>query len=75
MDAAGWIFLWLIVWVICGLIGMSMADKRNRGKGAGFAIGFLLGLVGLAVIALLGKKDAPRKEESSNVEIGRSSTP
>jgi hypothetical protein len=47
----------VIIWIICAFIGMSMADKRGRSKGAGFALGLLLGLIGLAVIALLGNAE------------------
>ena len=50
--------MWLIfVGLIMGIIGASMADNRNRSSVGGFALGFLLGLIGLAIIALMGTKE------------------
>ena len=46
----------LAVFLIMGLVGTSMAEKRNRNRFGGFALGFLLGLIGLAIIALIGEK-------------------
>ena len=45
----------LIIWLITGIIGASMAENRNRSPIGGFALGFLLSLVGLAIIALMGE--------------------
>lgn len=46
----------LAIFIIMGIIGAQMSEKRNRSKFGGFALGFLLGLIGLAVIALVGEK-------------------
>ena len=49
--------IWYLVWgLIMGIIGASMAEKRNRSTVGGFFIGFFLSLVGLAIIALIGEK-------------------
>lgn len=47
--------VWFLTLLVIGFIGKGMAEKRGRSGGAGFAMGFLLGLVGLAVIGLLGE--------------------
>ena len=49
-------FVIIIIWVLCAFIGRSMAISRNRSGGAGFAMGLLLGLVGLAIIAIMGEQ-------------------
>lgn len=48
---------WIVVWLITGIIGASMAERRGRSTIGGFALGFLLSLVGLAIIALMGQKE------------------
>lgn len=45
----------LAVFIIMGIIGTQMSEKRNGSKIGGFALGFLLGLIGLAIIALVGE--------------------
>ena len=50
--------MWLILlWVIFGIIGASMADKRNRSAAGGFVLGLFLGVIGLAIIAIMGTKE------------------
>jgi len=44
------------LWFICAFIGGSMAAKRNRSYAGGFVMGLFLGLLGLAIIALMGKQ-------------------
>lgn len=46
-----------VVLLIIGIIGASMSEKRNRSTFGGFLLGFLLGLIGLAIIAIVGKKE------------------
>lgn len=43
--------------LIIGIIGASMAGKRNRSTFGGFLLGLLLGLIGLAIIAIAGNKE------------------
>ena len=46
----------IVVWLICAIIGASMAEKRNRSTVSGFFLGLFLGLIGLAIIAIAGEK-------------------
>lgn len=46
----------LAVFIIMGIIGALMSEKRERSKVGGFALGFFLGLIGIAIIAVIGKK-------------------
>ena len=48
----------LCIWAIFGMLGALMAYNRNRNRSVfgGMALGFLLGLIGLAIIALMGDK-------------------
>lgn len=48
--------IFLIFGLLWGTIGACMAEKRNRSRFGGFALGLLLGLIGLAIIALMGRK-------------------
>jgi len=51
----------LIIQITMGIIGATMAENRNRSTIGGFFLGFLLGLIGLAIIALMGR--APKGHE------------
>ena len=46
----------IVIWLIVGIIGAGMAERRGRSRIGGFALGFLLSLVGLAIIAVMGDK-------------------
>ena len=46
----------LCVCAIFGMLGALMAYNRNRSVFGGMVLGFLLGLIGLAIIALMGNK-------------------
>jgi hypothetical protein len=52
--------LFFVTVLITGIIGTAMADNRNRSKFGGFALGFFLGLIGIAIIALMGHKEDSR---------------
>lgn len=52
-----WVCVFLFFGLLWGTIGAGMAERRNRSRFGGFALGFLLGLVGLAIIALMGKRE------------------
>ena len=60
------------VFIIMGIIGAVMSEKRHRNKIGGFALGFFLGLIGIAIIAIVGDKKSKggmneiQKEASSN---------
>ena len=46
----------LIIWVVCGIIAAAIAGGKGRSGCGGFAIGFLLGPLGI-IWALLMKTD------------------
>jgi hypothetical protein len=49
---------WLIaVCLVLGVIGASMADTRKRSTFGGFVLGAGLGIIGLAIIAIMGTKE------------------
>lgn len=50
---------------LCGLAGFMMLDRVDRG-GAGFALGFFLGPIGL-VIAWVMRDNAPREEDRATL--------
>lgn len=47
----------IIIWVVCGLIGGAIGSGKNLGC-AGFMLGVLLGPVGIIVIAVMGNRPA-----------------
>jgi succinate-acetate transporter protein len=52
---------WLMYFAVClilGVIGAAMADTRKRSTFGGFVLGFGLGIIGLAIIALMGSREA-----------------
>lgn len=64
--------LMVIIWFVMAFIGMSMADKRGRSKVLGFFLGFILGLIGIIIIAIMGEKEyhttIPNNSETSQNE-------
>lgn len=44
--------IYLIIWIICGLIAGYLYQQRGRSQGLGFLGGFLLGPIGI-ILALL----------------------
>ena len=52
--------------IVMGIIGALMSEKRHRNKIGGFALGFFLGLIGIAVIAVVGEK---KIEETKGSDI------
>lgn len=55
ISFGSWGIFLVVLRLIFLFIGVSMAKKRNRSKAAGGYIGFILGLLGLAFIAILGE--------------------
>jgi hypothetical protein len=41
----------VIVWLICAVIGAVISDRKNLGAGSGFALGGLLGILGVIIVA------------------------
>ena len=54
----------LSVFIIMGIIGALMSEKRHRNKVGGFILGFLLGLIGIAIIAVAGEKKIEKTKGS-----------
>ncbi len=46
----------LILWVLLGVVGYRMARERGRDPVMGAVLGFVLGLIGLIIIAALPKR-------------------
>lgn len=53
-------------WLICGLIGWYIGDTKGR-PGDGFALGVLLGPIGIIVIAAMGR--SAKKEAEHQAEV------
>jgi len=58
-GAGSLFFLLVAIPVVFGFFGSRMAWKRCRSPGQGLALGFLLGPIGLMIIALMGAKKGP----------------
>lgn len=59
---------YLIVAVICGVIGMAIGDLANKKNGVlGLALGALLGPLGILIVAVLPAGAAGSQEGKSNV--------
>lgn len=54
----------LLIWGVCGVIASVIAEKRGRGGCAGFAIGFLLGPLGIVVALVMSKDQAKLDSEA-----------
>jgi len=56
MSSSGALGIWLVAFIVffavCGFIGSALASPKGK-SGAGFALGFLLGPIGIVVAALL----------------------
>ena len=59
----------LIIWVVCGIIAAAIAGGKGRSGCGGFAIGFLLGPLGI-IWALVMKTDQTKVDEKA-VKSGR----
>lgn len=49
--------LLFIMGIIFAIIGTAMAENRNRSAAGGFFAGLFLGVIGLVIIALMGKAE------------------
>ena len=43
----------VIIWVICATVGALIAQWKNRNRFEGFALGLVLGLIGIVIESLL----------------------
>lgn len=46
-------------WLVCGFAGLEIADKKGRDGVGGFLLGFLLGLIGIAILLLMDDASYP----------------
>ena len=51
------LYVYLALGVLLGAAGSYIAEKRGRSHAEGFALGFLLGLIGLLIESFLPKKN------------------
>lgn len=58
-----------VVWLVCGLIAGSIANEKGRSGCGGFALGFLLGPLGI-IWALVMRKDQS-KVDSESLKSGK----
>jgi len=61
--------MFFILQMVLAIIGMAMAESRGRSAGGGFLLGFLLGLIGLAIIALMGQAQNNGTDNKARNEI------
>lgn len=54
----------LIVAIICGAASASIMESKGRGGGGGWALGLLLGFIGLIIAAAL-----PKDEEGIRIQM------
>ena len=54
----------IIIWVVCGLIAGAIAENKGRSGCGGFAIGVLLGPLGI-IWALVMKTDQTKVDDKS----------
>lgn len=70
-------FLGLVIWTMCGCASAVISSNKGQGGCAGFAVGFLLGPLGLIIVACLPPTDRAlvRKAQlTSQAEIGAQKT-
>lgn len=51
----------LIIWLLCGIIGFLIGQNKNRPI-AGLCLGFLLGIIGIIIIAVMGPAEDETKK-------------
>ena len=59
----GSILITLVIAILLGYWGSTIKKKKNRSEGAGWALGFFLGLIGIIICAVQDKKIAPYDSE------------
>lgn len=57
------ILVYAAVGLVCGIVGALIAPRKGMSPGVGFAVGFLLSLIGLAWIAIQSDKAPSRGVE------------
>ena len=59
----------VVIWAVCGLIAGAIASGKGRSGCGGFAIGFLLGPLGIIWALVMSKDEA--KVEDKAVKSGK----
>ena len=63
----------IVIWIVSTILGVMIGSSKGRG-GAGFALGFLLGPLGV-IITLFLKPDTAKVEEDAMVSGGMRKCP
>ncbi len=61
----GFFLFCLIIWIICGFIGMKLGEERSIGKGGGALLGFFLGIFGVLILICMQKSQPDNKTSYS----------
>lgn len=51
----------LVIWLLCGIIGLLIGQNKGRPI-QGLALGFLLGIFGVIIIAVMGPAEDTAKK-------------
>ena len=52
-------FIYLLIWVLCGLACYKMAERQGRNEFVGAALGVLFGVFAIIGYAIVGPKTPP----------------
>ena len=52
--------IWIIAWVVFGFVAASIWEGKGGSYGAGFALGALLGIIGLIIVLVAQPSGTPR---------------
>ena len=47
------VLVWLLIWIVCGMAAGAVMSKKGRGRVEGYALGFLLGPIGVVIALVL----------------------
>ena len=56
----------ILAWLACGGLSAYIAQQKNRNVGIWAIMGFLFGIFGLLIIALLSKVEVPQQNYDFN---------
>ncbi|MPL66006.1 hypothetical protein SDC9_11674 [bioreactor metagenome] len=61
--------IWVVIWIACGVLGGIIGSSKGR-KGLGWGLGFLLGPIGMLIVAVMpeDKKAIENQAIASNEE-------
>jgi uncharacterized membrane protein YeaQ/YmgE (transglycosylase-associated protein family) len=65
----GDVIIWVVVAVVCGFLGRSIGKSKGRGT-EGWWLGFVLGFIGLIIVACLPRdKETEIREAQRRLEV------